>query len=168
MHFLVFHLEKERREKNFFKLPIIIVNLVICATKGNMLNEIWQETAKDQFLLQLLEFIMNGFPQKKFPSHLHIFWNFRDELSIENGIILKSHNILIPYSIQCKILELIHKGHLGKEKCINYTRNHVYWIDIYNHIRQLVDKSGICQKPRTSKGSFHPLWVKSHHFHGKH
>ena len=64
-----------------------------------------------------MEFITHGFPQKigKSLSHLHGFWNFRDELSIENGIILKSHKILIPSSIQCKILELIHKGHLGME-----------------------------------------------------
>ena len=80
-----------------------------------MLNEIQQEIAKDPFLLLLMEFIMNGFPQKieKFPNHLHRFWNFTDELSIENAIIMKGHKILIPSSMQHKILELIHEGHLG-------------------------------------------------------
>ena len=76
-----------------------MVNLVTSATKGNMLNEIQQETATDQFLLQLMEFIMNGFPQKieKFLSHLHGFWNFRDERSIENRIILKSQKNTNPF-----------------------------------------------------------------------
>ena len=40
-----------------------------------MLNKTLQETARDEFLLQLMEFIINGFPEKieKFPNHLHRF-----------------------------------------------------------------------------------------------
>ena len=101
---------------------------------------------------------MNGFPQmiEKFLSYLHGFWNFRDELSIENGIILKSHKIPIPSSMQHKILELIHKGHLGMEKCINHARNHVHWIGISNDIRQIVDKCAMYQKTGTSNWKLLP------------
>ena len=75
-------------EENFIKLMIIMVNLVTSATKGNMLNEMQQETSKDQFILQLMEFITNRFPQKieKFLNHLHRFWNFRDEISIQKSV----------------------------------------------------------------------------------
>ena len=52
--------------------------------------------------------------------------------------------------MQHKILELIHKGHLGMEKCINHARNDVYWIGIFNDIRQLVERFVICQKTGTS------------------
>ena len=105
-----------------------------------------------------MEFIMNGFSHKieKFLSDLHGFQNFRNELSIENRIILKSHKILIPSSMQCKILKLIHEGQLGMEKCINHVRNHVYWIGISNDIRQLVDKCAICQKTGTSNRKLPP------------
>ena len=105
-----------------------------------------------------MEFITIGFQQKieKFLNHLHRFWNFRDELPIESGIILKGHKILIPSSMQCKILELNHQGHLGMEKFINCASNHVYWIVIFNDIRQPVEKCAICQKTGTSNRKLPP------------
>ena len=58
--------------------------------------------------------------------------------------------------MQCKILELIHEGHLGMEKCINHARNCVHWIGISNDIRQPVDRCAICQKIGTSNRKLPP------------
>ena len=74
----------------------------------------------------------------------------------KNGIILKGPKILIHFSMQHKILELIQEGHLDIKKCINHARNHVYWTGISNDIRQLVDKCAMCQKTGTSNRKLPP------------
>ena len=42
---------------------------------------------------------------KKLPSEL---WNYRDELSMEQGITLKNHHIIVPETFQMTFLELFH------------------------------------------------------------
>ena len=52
------------------------------------------------------------------PQELHLYWNFRDELSVEDGLVTKSSRLLIPSTIRRKMLEQIHEGHQGIEKCM--------------------------------------------------
>ena len=42
---------------------------------------------------------------------------FRDELTIEDGIILKGTKIVIPAKKCEAVLKLIHEGHLGLNRC---------------------------------------------------
>ena len=67
-----------------------------------------------------MQYITNGWSEvyKKLPSELWNYWNYREELSMEQGIILKNHSIIIPVTLQWKFLELVHDGHQGIEKCL--------------------------------------------------
>ena len=61
---------------------------------------------------------MQGWPKSimQVPPMLHSIWTFREELTIEDGLILKGTRIIIP-NIQCKaMLKLIYEGHLGLSK----------------------------------------------------
>ena len=55
------------------------------------INQIKEETAKDAVLLSLRAVITQGWPDTKSecPPHLHAYWNYRDELTVADGIILK-------------------------------------------------------------------------------
>ena len=50
-------------------------------------------------------------------AHVMPFWNFRDELSVEDGLILKGQRIILPKSLHAAALEHIHYAHQGAEKC---------------------------------------------------
>ena len=52
---------------------------------------------------------------------------------------------MIPSTLQSKVLEQIHEGHLGIEKCMLKARDSVFWPGISNDIRETVEKCGICQ-----------------------
>ena len=134
-------------------LPIITVNMLTEAVEPNVLIRIRQSTTNDPYLARIISYIKDGFPEdiNQFPQELKGFWNIKDELSVEDGIILKGHKIFIPTELKSDILEQIHEGHLGMEKCINRARNHVYWIGISNDIRQMVEKCSICQRTSTSQ-----------------
>ena len=70
---------------------------------------------------------------------------------MEDGILLKSYRILIPYTLQMEMLDLIHEGHQGIKKCLLYSRESVFWPGTSNEILQTVDKCGICQATSTAQ-----------------
>ena len=44
------------------------------------------------------------------------FWNYREELAVFDGLIMKGEKIIIPRSMRSNLLELVHAGHMGVEK----------------------------------------------------
>lgn len=82
------------------------------------LEQITEETSKDGTLQTLTSLIIDGWPDEKYevPKEVFEYWNFRDELSNVNGIILKGKKIVIPASMRKNILNKLHEGHLGIEK----------------------------------------------------
>ena len=136
-------------EENGIQLPIIAVNLVtanIPYSSNEMVN-ICAESAKDPTFKVLMHYINTGWPCecRKLPQELHPYWNFRDELSVEDGLLTQGSRLLIPSTLRRKTLEQMHEGHQGIEKCILKARESVFWPGISDHIREAVEKCGICQ-----------------------
>ena len=44
------------------------------------------------------------------------FWNYREELAVFDGLIMKGEKIIIPRSMRSNLLELVHARHMGVEK----------------------------------------------------
>ena len=118
----------EDREENQISLPILAVNYITSNyqqyPEKSIINRIREETPKDTSLQLLTKYIINGWPvdQKKIPKELYPYWNYRDEISMEDGILLKSHRILILHALCMEMLDLIHEGHQGIEKCLLHSR----------------------------------------------
>ena len=102
------------------------------------LQQIRNETKKDPTLSLLKETVFEGWPQKreKCPPLLHDYWNFREELTVEDGLLLKGDRILIPPTLRPEILDIIHQGHLGQEKCLLRARTCVFWPGNYKGYHQ--------------------------------
>ena len=64
---------------------------------------------------------------------------------MENGLVTKGARLMIPSTLRSKVLEQIHEGHLGIEKCMLKVRDSVFWPGISNDIRETVEKCRICQ-----------------------
>ena len=47
------------------------------------------------------------------PSEIQAYWTFREEFTVENGIVLKGTQIVVPHKKHEATLKLIHEGHLG-------------------------------------------------------
>ena len=80
-------------------------------------DKIRQHTAKDNTLQLLIQHISDGFPASsvRCPELIRPFYNFREELSICDGLILKGqHRIVIPETLRTQALQILHnKAHLG-------------------------------------------------------
>ena len=127
----------------------VMTNLPISDRK---LQEIKNESDNDEQFQLLREVILQGWPESRrdCPPSIQEYWNHRDELSINDGIILKCEKVLIPHSLRSKILDCIHQGHMGIEKCIRRARSSVFWPKISSDITRLVSNCDICQTHRQS------------------
>lgn len=72
---------------------------------------------------------MAGWPNIKqdSPSDIAEYWNCRAELSIVDDMIYKGSKIVIPKSLRKEMLEKIHRGQLGIEKCKKRACEVMYW-----------------------------------------
>ena len=115
-------------------------------------DDVLQETNKDKELQSLKHYISTGWPAKRsqIPVSLHPYWNFRDELTVESGILMKNSKVLIPETLKQKYLMQIHQGHQGIETCRTRAREFVFWISINNDLKELVEKCDICQFQQNS------------------
>ena len=50
----------------------------------------------------------------------------QDELSVEDGLVTKSSKLLVPSTLRQKVMEQIHEGHQGFEKCMLKAKESVY------------------------------------------
>ena len=87
--------------------------------RSDSLQQIRIATQEDDELVLLKYTITQGWPStiKEVSSILKSYWTFREELIIEDGIILKGTRIVIDAKKWEAVLKLIHEGHLGLNKC---------------------------------------------------
>ena len=118
-------------EEDGIQLPIVGVNLITSniPVSSSEIDLIHGETAKDPTLNLLRHYIHMGWPvdRRMLPHKIHTFWNYREDLSMENGLITKGARLMIPSTLRRKVLEQIHEGHLGIEKCMLKARDSVFW-----------------------------------------
>ena len=120
-------------------------------------NDRWAElrieTAKDTVLRDLQDVILEGWPQKKVDvrQHLQPYFDIRDELVTQDGLIFKGHQVVVPKSLRRSLLSKIHSSHIGTGGCIRKAREALYWPRMTTEIRDLVSKCDICLKYRNNQ-----------------
>lgn len=107
-----------------------------------------EETKHDPTLSKLIPTIINGWPDtiQEVPEPIRSFWSFRDELSVEDGIVLKGDRVVIPLNLQQEMLRQLHAAHQGIEKTRLRARASVYWQGISKDIEKLTSQCPICQE----------------------
>ena len=109
--------------------PIFTVNTLTNFQEGEEKIALMEETAKDPELSALHKLILEGWPPKRsnVPDNMKDYWNYRDELTVENGILLKSHKFIMPKNLQSVNINKIHAGHLGINKSLQKAREYLFW-----------------------------------------
>lgn len=118
-----------------------------------MLQEIRSETEKDKTIKEVSEYLSEGWPKSRSQCSKNSlpYWEHRSSLTKINGLIINGERIVIPKVIRAKILERIHEGHLGTEKCKRRARQNVYWPGMNSDIENKVKSCKICCQLQPSK-----------------
>ena len=117
------------------------------------------ESQKDPFLQKIVYYMKHGWPQKLDRSFLDVYAQHQD-LEVVEGCLLYQDRVVIPDSLQKKILRLLHKNHSGITKIKQMARRTVYWhgmsIDIENFVKTC---SVCCQMNVVPKQVPHSNWI---------
>ena len=111
------------------------------------LDDVQAHTAKDDTLQVLTRVILEGSPEDKtaIPAAAMPYFSVRDELSVQNGIILRGERALIPKSLRHDMLRRIHMPHMGVEGCLRRARECVYWPAMSSEVKDFIVKCDICR-----------------------
>ena len=108
-------------QKDTIRLPKLQVYQIShqLPARSDRLQELQQATQAVDELALLRHMIMSGWPSTiiEILQVLHPYWAFHEELTIEDGLILKGTQIVIPNKKHETILNQIHDSHLGLKKC---------------------------------------------------
>ncbi len=122
---------------------------------ANKQSQLKNQTTADPVLSSLCETIATGWPDhiQDLPPDKRPYWSYRDELAVENGVIFKGKQILIPESLRKDILAQLHASHQGIEKTRRLARESVFWPKINDDIEHLIKSCNHCNEfqPRNKK-----------------
>ena len=70
-----------------------------------------------------------GRPEHKtnLPSITSPYFNMRDEMSIQDGLILKGERVVISRASRSELLKGIHSSHIGVNGCLKRVHECVFW-----------------------------------------
>ena len=105
------------------------------------------------------------------------YWDFRDELSTDDGLLLKGPRLIIPGELHEEYLHHLHKGHLSANKVRENAKEHMYWIGINADIedytkrcQECIKQSQIAKEPLQPhdipEGPWRKLGMDYFHFNG--
>ena len=103
---------------------------------------------RDPILATVYQLTQQGWPhQRRHVPHLaRRYWDFRDELSTDDGMLLKGPRLIIPGELQEEYLSHLHEGHLSASKVQENAKQHMYWTGIDADIEDYTKQCQECIK----------------------
>jgi len=116
-------------------------------------------TASDDDMIVLADLIENGMPESRtqMPDALRDFFQFRDDLSVTDGVILYKDRIVIPPLLRNEVLDALHAAHQGVTSMIARAESSVFWPGITPDITALRSGCNHCNRNAPSNPSAPPI-----------
>ena len=142
------YIETDSGETNMSDhLEVCIHSILESLPMSDRWLDLIQDASKDDQEFQaLLKMARKGWPahRRDTPSPAKLYWHVRDEIHVENELVFVGERIMIPRSLRAEILEKIHEGHLGMDKCKMRAREIVYWPGMSREIEDMVARCNTC------------------------
>jgi hypothetical protein len=112
------------------------------------LSSLKMETSKDSTLQDLIDIILKGWPEDKgqLKGTLTPYFHVRDELTTQDGLVLKGDRIIVPESLRGVMKKKIHTSHIGIEGCLRRAREALYWPRMNAEIKEYISTCDVCRK----------------------
>ncbi|KAK2173837.1 hypothetical protein NP493_848g03113 [Ridgeia piscesae] len=89
---------------------------------------------------------MEGWPydRRRVPDRLLPYVSYRDELTIQDGVIFRGERIVITSSLRKSMKEKVRAGHIGLNSSLRRARHLISWPQMSTDIRHYVETCGVC------------------------
>ena len=109
-------------------------------------SKIKKVTEADPDLKTLKQYINDGFPENNADclESLRDYFNFREELAIIDGLILKGHRCVIPSALCDGASKLLHHSNMDIVKTKDRARTSFFWPNLNQDIEACLSKCHAC------------------------
>ena len=106
-----------------------------------------ETTCEDPVLSTVYQLVQHGWPkERRVPNMAKYYWDFRDELSTDKGLLLKGLSLVIPATLRESYLQHLHEGHLSASKVLSNARQHMFWPGMEADIKDYMRRCQVCIK----------------------
>ena len=108
------------------------------------MNEIKEASKDDEEMNMLMQMIITGWPEHKdnVPLQIRHHFTYRDELTAQDGIVLRGQRLVVPKSLRSTMKAKCHAGHLGINSTLRRARDLLYWPGMSTDVRNYVEACG--------------------------
>ncbi|XP_015763303.1 PREDICTED: uncharacterized protein K02A2.6-like [Acropora digitifera] len=126
-----------------------------------VLGKFVEATKENDILSDLQQVILSGWPDSRghVPLNAQQFWNYRDELSVAHGLIVKGQKIVVPNGLRGEMVERLGERHLGINKTIARARKVLFWPGVTVDLTEKIKNCPVCLENRPS---LQPEPLRSH------
>ena len=136
-----------------FYISTVISTLPVSDTR---LSTIAEAQANDPVCSTLLSYCRNSWPDKSsLPDATKPYRKYEGEFSVHDNLLLFENRVVIPKLQQQEILQKLHNGHQGVQRCRLRAQLSVWWLHIRHAIDNFIQHCPECQQ--TSIPSRQPL-----------
>ena len=116
-------------------------------------------TLVDTTLGLLANYIRYGFPDSRdeIEEEIHNFWQYRQELSLLDGVILYKGRTVIPGILRSEILAALHAAHQGVTAMSSRAQDSVFWPGLSLDIQKTRDSCNSCSLNAPSQPRMPPV-----------
>ena len=120
------------------------------------IEKLKDSTQRDPILATVYQLTQQGWlhQRRHVPCLVRRYWDFRDELSTDDGMLLKGPRLIIPGELQEEYLSCLHEGHLSASKVQENAKQHMYWTGIHADIedytkwcQECIKRSQVAKEP---------------------
>ena len=139
----------EKSQDNFqvFAMEFESMNpLASVKVSPERLTQIQTSTAHDPVLQVLKTTVLTGWPESReeTPIAIRDYWNYREEITLHNGILFKNQRVIIPKAMRSEILSRVHSSHQGIASCLRKAKDIVFWPGMNVTIKEMVTSCSVC------------------------
>ena len=128
-------------------------------TKAVTWNCVKIATIKDTMLQQLKSYILTSFPTSinELPTELQPYWQYRNELSVVDEVILVGSRVLIPTPLRSDVCKVLHSAHQGTTAMCARAKSAVFWPGITASINRTREQCSTCWRIAPSQPHLPPV-----------
>ena len=122
-------------------------------------------TDRDPVLAKVKQYTWKGWPATVTDKQLQPYSSKRDELSLEDGILLWGSRVVVPPQARDTVMEEAHSAHIGIARMKSLTRQFVWWPKIDLDLEAKVRNCSVCHKFKSEppQAILHPWeWPNNH------
>ena len=124
---------------------LMAISVEYLPASSQRIDQLKRAQASDLVCCTLISYCENGWPEKhSVSSQLKPYWKWRGQLTTHNNLLLYGTRIVIPLSMQQEIVQKLHEGHQGIQRCHLHAKTSVWWPGISKQISDAIERCSIC------------------------